>query len=385
MLNMPRKMKVLYLITKSNWGGAQKYVFELSTYMNKGQDIIVAFGGTGERGAPVGKLAKTLEESRVKTVMIPSLSRDVHPLDEPRVFFELLRLYKQEKPDIIHLSSSKIGGLGSFAGRVYNLLNPKAKAKIIFTAHGWAFSESRSRISRAVIRLLSWFTIIFSDKVICLNKKELAQVANWPFVKNKLELVYNGIPAEEKKGFIKIEEKPTDTPIQIGTISELTKNKGLTYAIDAISKIKDRNVMFSVISEGEERANLEKQIKEQGLEDKVKLLGFKDNAGAYIGIFDIFLLSSIKEGFPYSILEAGLAKLPVIATNIGGIPEIIEDGVSGLLVEPKDPYAIKNALEKLLDSPALRKSLGQNLSKVVKQKFSLDKMIEETEKIYKKI
>ncbi len=389
MVDMLEKTKILYLITKSNWGGAQKYVFELSTYMNKGQDVVVAFGGTGGKGALSGKLATALENAGVRTVMIPSLSRDIHIFDEPKVFFELLRLYSKERPDIIHLNSSKIGGLGSLAARIYCFLKPKTqnlKPKVIFTVHGLASNEDwRGSFQKIAIKVLSWLTIIFSDKVICINKKDFEQAKNWPFIKNKLELIYIGISTEEKKSFIKIEEKPADAPIQIGTISELTKNKGLTYAIDAISKIKDRNIIFSIISEGEERKNLEEQIKKQGLEEKVKLLGFKENAGAYIGIFDIFLLASVKEGLPYSILEAGLAKLPVIATQVGGIPEIIEDGVSGLLVEPKDPYAIRNALEKLLDNPALRKSLGQNLSKVVKQKFSLDKMIEETEKIYSNI
>ncbi|MBI5140229.1 MAG: glycosyltransferase family 4 protein [Candidatus Vogelbacteria bacterium] len=382
---MIKRIKILYVITKSNWGGAQKYVYELAAHMNKDHEVVVAFGGTGERGAEAGALEKRLNEAGIRSVMISSLSRDIHLLDEPRGVFDLIKLYREEEPDIIHLNSSKIGGTGSLAGRVYSLLNPKRSIRnpiIIFTVHGWPFNENRPWIAKKIISFLSWLTVIFSHRTICINQKDLSLVTNWPFIKNKLELIYIGISAQEKKGLIKVGERPEGIPIQIGTISELTKNKGLTYAIDAISKIKDRNIMFSVIGEGEERTSLEKQIKEEGIEDKVKLLGFKDNAASYIGIFDIFMLSSVKEGLPYSILEAGLARLPVIATNVGGIPEIIEDGVSGILVPPKDSDAIKGALKKLLDNPELGKTLGKNLEKVVKQKFSTDEMTEKTEKLY---
>lgn len=394
MLDMAGKKKILYLITKSNWGGAQKYVFELANSMKKDYDIIVVFGGTGEKDAPSGKLKEKLEGADIRTIMIKSLSRDIHLVDEPRVFFDLLKLYKTERPDIIHLNSSKIGGLGSFAGRIYNLSKSFTRliggspvtslpAKIIFTMHGLASNEDwRPTLQKIVIKFLSWLTVLFSDKVIYINRKEFEQAKTWPFVKNRLELIYIGISPTIKNNFIKVEERPEGKPIQIGTISELTKNKGLAYAIDAISKIKDRNIMFSIIGEGEERKNLENQIKECLIEDKVKLLGFKDNAASYLGIFDTFLLSSVKEGIPYSILEAGLAGLPVIATNVGGVPEIIEDGISGILIPPKDPDAIRDALKKLLDNPDLRKTLGQNLKKTVEQKFSIDKMIEKTKKIY---
>ena len=159
------------------------------------------------------------------------------------------------------------------------------------------------------------------------------------------------------------------------------KNKGLEYAISAIAYIK-KSFIFCIIGEGDERENLEKLIKKNKLQEKVFLLGFVDKANEYLKTFDIFTLTSLKEGLPYSILEAGLAELPVIASNVGGIPDIIENGVSGILTTKSRVGEITRAIEYLMDNPDKRELYGKNLKQKVEKDFSFEQMLERTTVLY---
>lgn len=366
MFDQNKKTKILYVITKSNWGGAQKYVFDLSTNLpNNKFRPIVALGGNGT-------LVEKLKSKNIDVIRIANLDRDINIFKEIFVLFDLIRLFKKEQPDVVHLNSSKIGGLGSLAARLSGV------PKIIFTAHGFAFNEDRSKIAKLILFFLNYITILWCHKTIVINKKEYSQVKHLPFIAKKLELIYIGI-AQTK--MIQIVKNP-DSPLVIGTISELTKNKGLEFAIEAIARLKNKNITLTIIGEGTERPGLEKLITKRGITDKVQLLGFKENAISYLSLFDIFTLTSTKEGMPYSILEAGLAELPVVASNVGGIEEMIEDGKSGILVEPKNVEQIIEAISSLIDDAIKRKLFGSNLKKAVLEKFSIKNMIEKTKKVY---
>ena len=170
----------------------------------------------------------------------------------------------------------------------------------------------------------------------------------------------------------------------IGTISELHSNKGLQYLIQAI-KILNKSLTVVVIGEGEERERLEKYIKLLNLEHQIHLVGRKDNAAKYLKAFDFFTLTSITEAFPYVILEAGAAGLPVVASGVGGIPEIITSMQSGILVKPRQPSEIAKAIEFLLTYPDKANQFGQELKRVVEKNFSTSKMVKETVAIYNEL
>ena len=130
---MTSTKKVLYVITKSVWGGAQRYVFDLATNLPKDQFEIVAAAG-GE-----GPLFDKLHNAGIRTINTPSLERDVHILNETSVFWQLLKIFHTEKPDILHLNSTKIGALGALAAFLYKLLTLNFKLLTVFTVHGWGF------------------------------------------------------------------------------------------------------------------------------------------------------------------------------------------------------------------------------------------------------
>jgi len=170
----------------------------------------------------------------------------------------------------------------------------------------------------------------------------------------------------------------------IGIIAELHKNKGLGYAIEACAKLDRTNHSFFlvIIGEGEERERLESLIRNKGLGNRIILTGPVTNAARLLSAFDIFILPSIKEGLPYSILEAGLAKLSVVASRVGGIPEIIEHNVSGVLTAAKDIDTLKSSLEMLIHDEVLRKSFGEELYKKVTTEFSFKDVLSDTQAVY---
>jgi len=379
-----KKRKLYICITKSNWGGAQKYVFDIATNTPRDQfDTTVLLGGDGD-------LKIKLENIGIKTILLKNSQRDIDTKKDFSLLLELIDLFKKEKPDIIHLNSSKMGFAGALAGRIAGI------KKIIFTAHGWAFNEDRGFISKIFFRILHISTVLLSHKTIAVSeitKNQLGKIFDKKFV-----VIRNGvkdiklIDKESSRDFILqkiIEKNPNIKNIPllkykwIGTISELHKTKGINYAIDAVSKIKS-NIIFIVIGEGEKRRELEEQIIKLGLANKVFLVGKVDMASSYLQALDIFTLSSITEALPYVLLEAGYAGLPIIASNVGGIPEIIENEKTGILVEPRHQEEIKTAIENLLKNPDKSTLLGENLKNKISKNFAQKNMLEKTFNLYKK-
>lgn len=372
-----RKKKVGLFITKGVWGGASKYVYALATNLPKDRYDVFVITGSGNT------LKERLEAKGIRTYVIENLKRDISILSEIRALISLFRILSKEKPEVLHLSSPKAAGLGSFAGRM--LFIPK----IIQTVHGFTWNEDRGAVSKTLIVFFTWLTMLFCHKTIVLGKREERQAKSLPLVREKVMLIPNGIEKTDFKSrmearkalFAHIGGEATDTVFLIGTIAELHKNKGLEYAIAALSKIQQQFLYF-ILGEGEEKEKLQKAIKENGLENKVFLLGFVEHANTYLKAFDVFLLSSIKEGLPYVILEAGTASLPVISSALGGIPDVIKNNESGILVTPKKPGEITRAVEYLLENPDKQKIYGQSLQKKVETEFSIEAMLEKTQNLY---
>jgi glycosyltransferase involved in cell wall biosynthesis len=362
-------MKILYLITKSNWGGAQKYVYDLATsFKAKGVDVAVIYGGKGE-------LHTKLVDAGVRTYPLKSLVRDVSLVKEYFVTKELIDLIRKEKPDILHLNSSKASGIGAFLGRMLGI------KCIVVTMHGAPFREDRGFFSKMLIYLFTWFTCIFAHKVITVSKQDEADVGAMFFIKKKVVTIYNGIAVD---GNIPKRELEKGRETRIVSIGDLTRNKGYLYGLEAINILVKKGILikYTIEGEGEDRQKIEEYIAIKKLENVVTLLGRTLTTKDLLHEHDIFVLSSVKEGLPYVLLEAGKAMLPVVTTITGGIPEIIRHEDTGLLVQPKDPDALSDALERIILDKKYGKGLGQKLHSHIVQNFSYSKMLVETAKVY---
>jgi glycosyltransferase involved in cell wall biosynthesis len=306
--------KVVFVITKSNWGGAQRYVFDLATHLPKDRFLpVVALGGTGEKDADTGVLAQKLAEVGIRTIFIKSFMRDFSFGKDMKAVGELKEIFKKEKPDIVHLNSSKAGLMGAFAARLAGV------PRIVFTAHGWPFREKRSIWGRAFLWAASYATGLLSNTVICVSKYDLKQAKKMPGV--RAVCIYNGIAMQMPFGSgEKIRSAfPAGAKIT-GTVGELVKNKNQIALVEKAKK--DASMHVAIVGEGEERTSLEAKIKEYGLENRVKLFGFMP-ANEVLKGFDAFALPSLKEGLPYVLLEAKAAGLPIVANRTGGVGEIL--------------------------------------------------------------
>jgi glycosyltransferase involved in cell wall biosynthesis len=381
---MPRKKKILYLITKSNWGGAQKYVYDLATSLSEGTyDIAVALGGKDQ-------LKVELERRDIRTIPVKTITRDFSIVGEIITFFRLISLLRREQPDVLHVNSSKAGGLGALAGRLTNV------PRIVFTAHGWAFNEGRPWWQKKIIAILAWLTMMLSHTTLAVSRAVREDVSNFPFVQSKIKVVPLGIAPvkfrtrKDARAFLcalspqLCHATKEEHCTWVGTIAELHPVKGLTYAIDAISSFarSGKNFVYIIMGEGEEHANLEQDIIRHDLENTVFLLGHVENAAQYLKALDIFLFPSLSEASGYAVVEAGYASLPVVASNVGGVPEIIENGISGTLVPRTDTVALERGLKNYADNPEIANAHGDKLNHHTTQAFSLPVMTAATEAWY---
>ncbi len=373
-----KKQKILYIITKSNWGGAQKHVFDLANEAKEQFEVMVALGGDGP-------LKQKLDEIGVKNFEIINFQRDVSILKEIGAFFEIIKIIRTTKPEIIHLHSSKALGIGSLAGKIMGV------KKIIATVHGWAFKEKRKWLETQMIYILSLITALLVNKIILVSNDDLQKTPKL-INKNKKIVIRNGIGNIEllEKEYARKTLLPHhfENCVWIGTIAELHKNKGLEYGIRAIAEIKKTNkdelqkFIWLIIGSGDDKEKLQKIIETENLENNIFLVGQKPDASKYLKAFDIFMLPSIKEGFPYTILEAGFAGLPVIATDVGDAKEIIKDMETGILIKPGESKEIAYAIRHLIQNPEIIKKLGGAIEEKVKKEFSIKNMVEKIFALY---
>jgi glycosyltransferase involved in cell wall biosynthesis len=305
------RKKILYVITKSNWGGAQRYVFDLATALPKDRcDVAVVVGDNGP-------LTERLQTQSIRTMRIPGLARDISFFKEFTAFGGLIALLRRERPSIVHLNSSKAGALGALAARLTGVPH------IIFTAHGWPFREQRNLLWRAYVWLGSWATALLAGVVICVSESDARAGRHLPFCARKMVCIHNGIVAMTFGSGERLRRLFPPNAVITGTIGELNKNKNHQALIEEARN--DQNLFIAIVGEGEERARLEAKIREYGLQDRVKLLGFIPAEEALAG-FDRFALPSRKEGLPYALLEAKQAGLPLFMVNrVGGVPEILDN------------------------------------------------------------
>lgn len=372
--------KVLIVITKGNWGGAQRYVFDIATELPKEKyDVTVAMGEGQELG-------KRLVENGIKVLPLHYSTRDVNRNDW-KLFWELFSLIRHEHPQVLHLNSSKVGALGVIAGRLLGV------PRIIFTAHGWASREDRPKREQLAIALIHWITIVLSHQTICVSRDTAHDFLRWPFTAARITIIYNGIDSAgalsreearmELTRRVPILASAAPNALWIGTVGELHKNKGVDRVIGALPELMHLNPLFIVIGDGQERGSLQAQVQNLGLEKQVVFAGAIRDAAQFIPAFNIFTLTSRKEGLPYVLLEAGLAKVPVLASEVGGIPEIVQTMKSGLLIDASTPRNVAAALSLMAVDTERSQRFAQRLHAHVREYFSTAEMIRKTEELYR--
>ncbi|HEX5774755.1 MAG TPA: glycosyltransferase [Candidatus Paceibacterota bacterium] len=368
------KPRILYVITKANWGGAQRYVYDLATGAERnGYEVAVAYGEDGP-------LRTRLAAAGIRT--IPVRMRNEASLFALRnAYRSLLPVFAQERPDIVHLNSSLAGAAGAAAARAASI------RRILFTAHGWAFNEDRPLWQKAILWAAHYATVLLSDATICVSEAMRRDARTMPFVQRRLHVIHNGVADMVGLGREQARAKLAPDLSEdrwIGTIAELHPTKQLHVLIEAFGRLASTpRLVLVIMGEGTERARLEALIKELELGERVRLVGHVASAADHLSAFDVFVLPSRSEGLGYAVLEAGLARLPVFASRVGGIPEIIIHEKTGILVPSGDVSALADALSSGLAEPDRLAALGASLRERVLGEFSLERMISDTLALYR--
>jgi len=396
MAKIKSKTKILYLVTQSQWGGAQKYIYDLVNNLDDKKYVIEV--GVGKPGK--ADWLEALEGRGFKVHRLKHVVREVNLWHDFLSGIELYRLFLGCKPDIVHLNSSKIGSTGAVVAWIYKKLYNR-RLKIVYTVHGFVFNEPLSFLMRKFYLWSERISGLFKDKLICVSEHDKIIGLNFHVADHrKFVTVHNGIDLD-KLSFLDKKEARQKLISQckyhgacpnnlnnfwIGTVANLYSTKGLEYFIRSAKILADKydNLSFLVIGEGALRKNLEEKIDKLNLKDCFCLLGSLPRAFQYLKAFDVFALSSVKEGFPYTLIEALAAGSPVVATQVGGVMEIIEPEINGLIVEPAKPAEFAKALEKLITNEKLRQRFAKNNIKK-SEKFSLEKMVERTERVYEEL
>jgi glycosyltransferase involved in cell wall biosynthesis len=335
-----KSVKLLLAITKSNWGGAQRYVYDIATHFNheKNFNVIVLTGGSGD-------LISKLEDARVHVIHSPTLKRDISFFYDIQSLFWLYKTILKEKPDVLHVNSSKMGLFGSFIGRVTRVKT------IIFTAHAWPFNESRPLHQKILFRALALLTVLFAHKTIAVSQAVITSLRAPFFLSRKMACVYTGIEPPElypRGTFFETFKIAQTEGLHLVSIGELHMSKGYDRALIALAQCKHLKWTYHIIGSGEKHEYLEKLIARLDLMGRVILHGFIENASLYLNSFDLFLFPSRTEALGYVAIEALYSKLPIIASNAGGIPEVLFDDPYTKIIDCNDGKAFKKTLLSML-------------------------------------
>lgn len=362
-------MKILYLITKSEAGGAQTHVADLCDYFkNKGNEIVVMSFGNGW-------LKQECEKIGVNFINNIFFSNSANPIKIFKAIKETRRYVNEFKPDIVHCHSSSAGILGRLA--------IKGKIRTIYTAHGWGFNIGMKPWVKYPVLFLEKICAKYTDTYICVAEfvKNLGLKYHLT-PKSKFKVIYNGVNlADPNNSKIKI----LKSEISLIFIGRLAEPKKPELTIEAVSLLPDEiksNIKFTIIGDGPKKEMLKKIADDKKVNVEFKGSLEKSEALKELEKVDIFAFISVWEGFPYTILEAMSYGLPIIASNVGGISEAVNES-NGILVN-NEVRQIREAILKLVSDKDLRLKLGEQGKKDVEEKFSLEQMLNKIEKIYTK-
>jgi len=362
-------MKILMLTTHFNYGGISRYILNLSRGLSaRGNSVTVASSG--------GDALKALEESGVRHLHIPIRTKFELSLRIVMCLFKLIPFIKREKIDIIHSHTRVTQILGSILGNL-------TKVVYVSTCHGFF----KKRIVRKIFPCWGKRVIAISDAV----KEHL--VRDFGIKPHRVKMVYNGV---DSLRLSEMNQQDTDRlrdkfglkkgPV-VGIVARLSEVKGHRFLIEAMQKVIEEfpGAELFIVGEGRLKEALRRLVTSLGMEKSVVFYPSVPDTYEVLSVMDVFAMPSLQEGLGLALMEAMAAGLPIVASDIGGIPALIKDGYNGLLVKPGDSGALAEAILSLLRDKHRASLTGKVARDFITKNFSLEKMAEETERVYREV
>jgi glycosyltransferase involved in cell wall biosynthesis len=349
----------------------------------------------GSIGAGEASLEQLAVEQGIRTHKIDELGRRIDPVADILAFVRLLKLTFSERPDIVHTHTAKAGTLGRLAAALFNATRRKDRRCIVLhTFHGHVFtgyfSPGVSGIVRIVERLLSRVT----DRIITISPLQRRDIVDRfriaptqrtvvvPLGLNLAPLLESGVQVQTLRPALGI----PSSDFVVGFIGRFVPVKALDALVDAFAAAHRRvgGMWLVLAGDGPCRAALESAVREAGVTEQVRFLSWVDDLPRFYASLDVCALSSLNEGTPVAIIEAMAAGKPVVATRVGGVPDLIENGRTGILVESGDGPALSDALADLAQHPEKRVQMGQNARQEA-VRFSSDRLVDDVERLYRQL
>ena len=371
---MNKRIRVLHVAEAA--GGVERYLQTLFKYSDKEQveNILVCSQNYDY------KKMKSLADR----VIVLKMAHQINPSSDIKVEKALRRIIKQLKPDIVYAHSSKAGALARIAD--WGLKN-----KVIYNPHGWAFNMQQSTKKKEMYKWVEKISAHFCDKIVCISDAEKESALREKICKpSKLQVIYNGIDLEEIKNTISKKRAELNIPedaFVVGMVGRLSKQKAPDVFVKAAKLIKDKipNAYFLMVGDGELRDQVEEMIHKFNLDSSFLITGWVDNPTAYMKVMNVGCLLSRWEGFGLVLPEYMACGVPIVATDVDAIPNIIKNGKNGILVDKDDYILTSNVIIKLFNDEQFRYDLIKLEKAVVKQKYSVKRVIKENIIMYNRL
>ena len=370
---MDKKIRVLHVAEAA--GGVERYLETLFKYSkDKVENILVC-----SQNYDYEKFKRLADR-----VIVLKMAHDIQPSSDIKVERTLRRIIKQLKPDIVYAHSSKAGAFARIADLGLN-------NKVIYNPHGWAFNMQQSAKKQEMYKWVERLSAHFCDKIVCISDAEKESALREKICKlSKLQVIYNGIDLEEIEKTAPMSRSQLGIPedaFVVGMVGRLSKQKAPDTFVKAAKLIKEKipNAFFLMVGNGELRDQVEELINRYDLGASFLITGWVDNPTAYMKIMDVGMLLSRWEGFGLVLPEYMACGVPIVATNVDAIPNIIKDGRNGLVVEKDNSVRACNEVVKLNSNISLKESLIQNAMIDVKEKYDSKRVAQETEDLYIKL
>lgn len=370
-------MKVLHIIDSGGLYGAEIMLLNLVQEQIK-MGLEPTICSIGEKGI----IEKPIESEAIKRGIKVEKFR-MAPGPNFLGAFKILRYAKKERFDILHSHGYKGNILLGFIPRSLR------EIPLITTVHGWTSIATR-RFSR--MKLYEWLDVRSLrrvDRVVLVNKAMLSNPRLKAAKLNNLTVINNGIPPiADTKLSNDLDKKVVDfckDSFVVGAIGRLSYEKGFNFLIEAIAKLSGEipNIKLVIIGEGGERGILEKMVSDLGLQEKVMMPGYRETAHKYIPLFNLFVISSLTEGLPITLLEAMQYGVPIVATEVGGIPEVLDKGKAGILIGSCRSDQLRDAVKRVYNDPASIRTMTEKAKDRVQKSFSSHNMASAYYDLYK--
>ena len=337
------KKKIVHIAQSA--GGVAEYLYMfLKKFNSKDYENILIVSQDYE------KQIEKFKKYTTETYIVPMV-RDIKLKDDLKSTYKVRKILKKEKPDIVYLHSSKAGAIG----RLALLLN--FKTKILYNAHGWYFNADIGEKKKKVIALIERILAIKTNKIINISKSEYDSAIRYKIAsKKKMCIIENGIDfskfqdSEKYRKSTREKFSIKENEIVVGVVGRLSEQKDPITTIKAFNEVykENRNVKLMYVGSGELEEKVKKYAKEHSILDRVIITGWVSNVEEYIPAFDIAVLPSKWEGFGLVLIEYMACNKPIVATNVGGICDIIEDGNNGILCNKEDYKDFGKGINKLI-------------------------------------